>query len=133
MAATSPFATLKLDGKSIKVFDFSFGFVQYTDETGKAAGHPTGGDISLNIEQKPDDTQIINWMLSPSGQKNGSIEVVGSDAKTRTIKFTNALCISYNESFNHLGGEQPLSVSITISAETIKVEEEEFKQKRKTK
>lgn len=125
-------AQLLLSGSNtpIKVLDFSFGFVQYTDETGKASGFPTGGDISLTLEEKENDTQIIDWMISPKGTKSGKIEV--SVKNKRVIEFKNAICINYNESFSHMGGDQPLNVSITISYESITVEGVEFKQKRKT-
>ena len=125
-------AKLTLQGSNvpIKVLDFSFGFTQYTDETGKAAGYPTGGEISLTIEEKEKDTQILDWMLSSTGLKNGKIEL--QIKNERVIEFTNALCTSYNESFSHMGGDQPLNISITISAESISIRGIEFKQKRKT-
>ena len=122
---------LKGSNVPIKVLNLSFSFTQYTDPTGKAAGYPTGGEILLTIEEKESDTQIIDWMLSPAGLKDGKIELVVKDGK-RVIEFKKALCISYSESFSHLGGEQPLNVSITITAETIIVQGVTFTQKRKT-
>ena len=125
-------AKLTLQGSDVSliVYDFRFGFTQYTDETGNAAGNPTGGEISMSIEEKENDTQILDWMISPTALKNGKIEMTATNK--RIIEFKNALCISYHESFDHIGGDQPLSISIIISAESITVEGVEFNQKRKT-
>ena len=124
-------AELTLDGsrKAIKILDFDYGFTQYIDETGKPSGFPTGGTINFVLEPKEGDTQIIDWMISPKGTKNGKIQLFLK--KTREIKFKNAICIQYHESFSHVGDEQPTSVSITISAESITVDGIQFETKRK--
>ena len=114
-------ASLRLDGsdKTIKVLDFDYGLTQYTDDTGKPVGFPTGGTINMVVEST-EDTQLIDWMISPMGMKNGVIEV--EHKKVKKIEFEKAFCIQYHESFSHMGGEEPMSISITISAETVRSE-----------
>ena len=123
-------AKLKLKGsdKSITIYSFDFGFTQYTDETGKTTGNPTGGTINLVVESTS-DTTLIDWMLSAKALKSGKIEV-GNKAKV--IEFENAACIQYHESFSHMGGTQPMTISFTIIAEKIVVDGKSFTQKRKT-
>ena len=121
-------AKLFLSGKeSIPVFDFDFGFTQYTDDTGKTTGNPTGGTINMVVAASK-DTTLIDWMLSNKALKSGRIEV---DVKKKVIEFTNAECIQYHESFSHMGGDQPMSISFTISVESMKIDGKEFTQKRK--
>ncbi|MFO7613412.1 MAG: type VI secretion system tube protein TssD [Bacteroidales bacterium] len=124
-------ASLILAGSDqpIKIYSFDFGFTQYTDETGKPTGYPTGGTINFMIETTP-DTVLIDWMLDAKALKNGKIEIGNKD---KVIEFKNAACIQYHESFNHMGGAQPMTTSFTISAEEIKVGgAPPFQQKRKT-
>ena len=75
---------LKGSNKAIKVLEVDYGFTQYTDETGKTSGFPTGGTINLVVEST-EDTQIIDWMISPEGMKNGKIEILLK--KKKIIKF----------------------------------------------
>lgn len=115
-------------GQPLKVYSFDYGFTQYTDDTGKPTGYPTGGNINFLVESTP-DTALIDWMLSATAVKSGKIEVGNKD---RVIEFKNAVCIQYHESFNHMGGSQPMTISFTISAEEINIDGKQFAQKRKT-
>ncbi|MCD4730254.1 MAG: hypothetical protein K8R74_06630, partial [Bacteroidales bacterium] len=90
-------------------------------------GNPTGGTINMVVAATK-DTTLIDWMLSNKALKNGKIEV---DKNKKVVEFTNAECIQYHESFSHMGGDQPMSISFTISVETMKVDGKEFTQKRK--
>ena len=123
-------ANLILGGSDlpIKIYSFDYGFTQYTDETGKPTGYPTGGTINFVIETTP-DTVLIEWMLDAKATKNGIIDIGN---KVKVIEFKNAFCIQLHESFNHMGGSQPMTTSFTISAEEIWVGGiPPFKQKRK--
>jgi len=115
--------------KQITVYQMDFGFTQYTDDTGKPSGYPTGGTINMVVEST-NDTQLIDWMLEPNALKNGKIEIQMKNKKV--IKFENAYCVQYHESFNYQGGDQPMTISFTISAETITVDSKPFTTKRKT-
>jgi hypothetical protein len=123
-------AQLTLSGSNtpLLIHSFDYGFTQYTDDTGKPTGYPTGGNISFVVESTS-DTTLIDWMLSASAVKSGKIEIGN---KVRVIEFKNAVCIQYHESYNHMGGSQPMSISFTISAEEITIDGKLFEQKRKT-
>ncbi len=114
-------AILQLDGGSdIKVLQFDFSLTQYTDETGRPTGLPTGGMISLLIETT--DSQILDWMISPDGKKNGMIRTVSKSGGVRVVSFEEGYCTQYNESFSHVGGDQPISVAITISVQAMEID-----------
>jgi hypothetical protein len=115
--------------KQITVYQLDFGFTQYTDDTGKPSGYPTGGTINMVVESS-NDTQLIDWMLQSDAKKSGKIEILMKSKKV--IGFKNAYCVQYHESFNYQGGEQPMTISFTISAETITVDNIEFTTIRKT-
>ncbi len=113
----------------IIVYQLDYGFTQYTDDTGKPAGYPTGGTINMVVESSS-DTQLIDWMIDPDAEKDGKIEI--QLKKKKVIGFKKAICIQYHESFNHMGGDQPMSISFTISAESMSIDNTEFTTNRKT-
>jgi hypothetical protein len=115
--------------KVIKVLEMDYGFTQNIDETGSITSYPAGGTINLVIETT-EDTQILDWMINPRAKKSGRIEI--QLKKKKVVKFKNAYCIQYHESFSHLGGEQPMSTSFTISAEKISIDNIGFETKRKS-
>ncbi len=120
---------LKGSKKAIKVLDLDYGFTQFTDETGKTSGYPTGGTINLVVEST-EDTQIIDWMISPTAVKSGKIEI--QLKKKKVVRFENAFCVQYHESYSHMGGDQPMSISFTLSAEGVYVDGVGFFNKRKS-
>ena len=114
-------ATLTFQGSdpAIKVLNMDIGFSQNTDYTGKPTGRPHANDIHLVVESTS-DTQIIDWMASPGGTKNGKIEIVLKNNVRKTIEFRNAYCVEYRESFSFLGsGDVQMNISFTISVEEI--------------
>ena len=115
----------------LKVLSFDYSFTQYTDDTGKPTGYPTGGNVNIVFEATG-DTTILDWMVSPTGLKSGKI-VVGQSGE-RSLAFEDAVCTRYHESFNYMGGSQPMTVSISISARAldINVGAVFFEQRRKT-
>ncbi len=115
--------------KIIKVLEMDYGFTQNIDKTGSVVGYPAGGTINLVIETS-EDTQILDWMINPKAKKSGRIEI--QLKKMKVIRFQNAYCTQYHESYSHLGGEQPMSTSFTISAEKMSIDNINFETKRKT-
>ncbi len=114
-------ATLILDGgRPIKVLELDYCFTQFTDSTGRPTGNPTGGEINLVVESTT-DTQLLDWMLTPEATKNGKVEMT-IQTNIKTIEFTEAYCIQFTESFSHMGGDQPISVGIILSAATITID-----------
>ena len=119
------FGTLIFDDdpntKGIKVLEMDYGFTQETasEYVGRVSGNPRGGLINLVIETTS-DTRILDWMITNMAQKSGRIEI--QLMKKKVIKFKNAYCINYHESFNHLGGKEPMTTSFTISAEKVEID-----------
>ena len=124
-------ATLQLDeGMPIKVLQLDYSFTQYTDDTGRPTGNPTGGMINMVVESTT-DTQLLDWMLIPAGTKNGRVEMT-IKTNRKTIEFKDAFCIQFSESFSHMGGDEPISISFTLSAAEITIDGISFVTRRQT-
>jgi hypothetical protein len=120
-------AKLRLDGEEINVLHCGFRFTQMTDSTGKPTSRPQGGHISLLVESTG-STDLFDWMINATQQKNGNITFYRRDtmSKLKTLEFTDAVCIDYYETFDHIG-ETPMQIQLTISAYEIKLNDSEFK------
>jgi hypothetical protein len=120
-------AKLTLEAYEIEVFHCGYRFIQRTDATGKPTAIPEGGSIALMIEGTG-DTHLFDWMINPTQTKSGKITFYRRDtmSKLKTLEFTDAHCVEYYESFDHVG-ENPLQIQITISAKEIKLNDSEFK------
>ncbi len=120
-------AKLSIDGGTeINVLNCSFRFSQSTDATGKPSSIPQGGYVSIIVESTK-DTEIYDWMISPTSLKNGAITFYRRDmfSKLKTLDFNEAYCVEYHESFDHKG-EHPMQISFTISAKKLKLNDSEF-------
>jgi hypothetical protein len=120
-------AKLTLDGEDINVLNCGFRFSQITDSTGKPTAIPQGGTINIVIESTG-TTDIFDWMISPTLTKSGSITFFRRDtmSKLKTLEFTDAHCVDYYETFDHIG-DNPMQIQLTISAYEIKLNDSEFK------
>ncbi len=121
-------AKISLDGaEEINVLYCSYRFNQAIDATGKPSSIPQGGLITLTVESK-NDTDIMDWMINPTSTKSGKITFYRRDmmSKLKTLEFTGAYCVNFQEEFNH-AGEMPMQITFTASAKTIKVNDSEFK------
>jgi len=103
----------KPTGNSIKVLECDYGFTQNFGPSGKPTGMPVSSNINLLVEST-NDTQFIDWMISDKGKKDGIIEFTLRNNNKRTLEFVEGYCTQYHESFNHLGDESPMHISITI-------------------
>lgn len=110
---------------SLKVLEMDFGFVQNTDNTGKPTGRPLINNINMVVEST-NDTQIADWMVSFGGVKDGKIEINLRNNVKKSVKFKDAYCIQYHESFNHQGEESPMHISFTISPAEIELDDNIF-------
>ncbi len=120
-------AKLSIDGGAeINVLHCSFRFTQATDATGKPSSIPQGGYVSIIIESTK-DTEIYDWMISPTSMKNGVVTFYRRDmfSKLKVLDFNDAYCVDYHESFDHKG-EHPMQIAFTISAKKLKLNESEF-------
>jgi hypothetical protein len=115
----------KEEGKGISLLSCSFGFVQDVDQRGMPKSEVKGGLITVAYEST-DDTYIMQWMISPTADKQGKIEFLSEeDAKAlKTLDFNDARCVSYHESYVRDGS---MITEITISARELKLSAVEHK------
>jgi hypothetical protein len=120
-------AKFHLEGEEMNVLHCGFRFTQMTDATGKPTAIPQGGSISLLVEGTG-STDLFDWMINPTHKKNGDIIFYRRDtmSKLKTLEFTDAHCVDYYETFDHVG-ENPLQIQLTLSAREIKLNDSEFK------
>ncbi len=119
-------ARLEIDGEEMSVLHCSFRFSKSVDTTGKPVSIPKGGLIKLTIESTG-NTQLFDWMISTTQTKNGTITFFRRDAssKLKALEFSEAYCVDYFETYNHLG-DFPMQVELLISAMEIKLNDSEF-------
>jgi hypothetical protein len=121
-------AKLSLDGSSeTNVLFCSYRFSQGIDATGKPSSIPQGGTVTLTVESTS-DADLFDWMINPTATKSGLVTFFRRDMKSKlkTLAFTSAYCVNYQEEFNH-AGEMPMQITFTLSAKTIKVNDSEFR------
>jgi hypothetical protein len=120
-------AKLKLEGEEMNVLHCGFRFTQVTDAIGKPSSIPHGGAINMVVESNSNN-DLFDWMISPTQIKSGSITFFRRDSmsKLKTLEFTDAHCVDYYETFDHLG-DNPMQIQMTISAREIKLNDSEFR------
>ena len=121
-------ARLQLQNEDeINVLRCGFRFNQSIDVTGKAASKPMGGTINLTLASI-NHPELFEWMINTLQTKSGKITFIRYDtmSKLKTLEFENALCVDYHETFDP-AGEHPITLQLTLSAHTIKLEDMVFK------
>jgi hypothetical protein len=123
-------ARLYLKGHSeekigLALLSCNFGFTQDVDQRGMPKSEVKGGLITISFEST-DDTFIMQWMISPTADKEGKIEFLSEeDSKAlKTLNFKDARCISYRESFVRGGS---MMTEIIISAREVNISAVEHK------
>jgi len=99
-------AKLHVEGHSMEIegislLSCSYGFVQDVDQRGMPKSDVKGGTIKIQL-YSIDDQEIMQWMITSDADKNGKVEFSRDDEDGKvfkTIKFMDARCISYQESF----------------------------------
>lgn len=120
-------ARLEIDGEELTVLHCSFRLSQATDVTGKPTARPRGGSITLTVESDS-NSLLFDWMISATQTKSGKITFFRRDAssKLKTLEFTDAHCVDYYETYNHLG-DFPMQIEMVLSAYEMKMNDSEFK------
>ncbi len=115
-----------VDGDKFTVLECKYSFKQSTDSSGNIIGRTKGGQIDLIIESRG-ETNILNWMIHETQVKEGTITFFKRDAMAKLIeiKFFNAFCTSYEESFVANSGK-PMQIALTISAQRLEIGDLEF-------
>ncbi len=117
-------STLTIDDTDYKVLKCHYGMKQSISKAGDATQDPTGGGI-IDIElESSESTELFNWMASSNLRKNGSVTFYRRDAMSRMkrLDFTDALCVIYDEYFEH-EGVNAMVTRITISAKEMTLED----------
>ncbi len=108
---------------SIKVLQCDFGFTQNVDmQTGIPNSRVLINNINVVVESSR-DTQLADWMVNNLADKKGKIEITLLNNIKKTIEFEDAFCVQYNESFNYLGDESPMHISISFSTRKITLDD----------
>lgn len=118
---------LNLDGDDFNVLHCNYKFIQETDATSRPSSVPHGGIVNITVESTG-KTDMFDWMISPTQTKSGTITFFRRDtmSKLKTLSFTDAHCISYEEEYTH-NGEFPMQIKLQLSAKELKLNDSSFK------
>ncbi len=110
---------LQIDGKPFNLLKFKLGLNQSIDQHNRPNSTSRGGVFSITIESS-NNNAMLEWMISPSMMKNGTITFSRRDnaSSMRTVKFTDAFCVNYTENFDAIN-EHPMYIDLTISARVL--------------
>jgi Hemolysin coregulated protein Hcp (TssD) len=113
--------------EELNILHCGYRFIQTTDATGKPASIPQGGTINLLVESNG-STHLFDWMISPTQTKNGMITFYRRDtmSKLKTLKFIQAHCVEYYETFDHTGSN-PMQIQLSISAKELILNDSTYK------
>jgi hypothetical protein len=90
----------------LPVNSFNFDFSQNVDQTGKPAGHVSGGIITMSLLSL-NDGEIMLWMLNDRATKNGKIVVVSDKELGKPFEyviFKDAVLVGYHQSYSESTG-----------------------------
>ena len=110
---------LEIDGKPFNLIKFNLGLNQSIDQHNRPNATSRGGVFSITIESS-NNNAMLEWMISPSMMKNGTITFSRRDnaSSMRTVRFTDAFCVNYTEHFDAVN-EHPMSIDLTVSARVL--------------
>ncbi|WP_288428145.1 type VI secretion system tube protein TssD [uncultured Spirosoma sp.] len=114
---------IKLGADEYDILGGDIGFTRSVDVKGRPSSHVMGGQFSFTVEVT-DKSSLVEHMVNAQNKPfdKGSLEFTdaGDDGVTRKFEFTNAYIVNYSESFSVAGNAY--TCSLTISAETIKIQ-----------
>jgi hypothetical protein len=119
-------AKMELEGENSNILYCSFRFTQVTDATGRPSSVPKGGAVMLTVESSG-QSDLFDWMISPEQTRSGLITFYRRDtmSKLKTLEFTDAHCIDYQEVYQH-DGEFPMQIKLVLSAKELKLNDSTF-------
>lgn len=93
-------SSLVIGDKEFWVLGMSTELHQPVDSRGVPSGIPRGGFINLKLVGINHNVGlIIGWMISPTRQLNGYIDIKAGRSVSRRIQFFDAYCVYYKEVF----------------------------------
>jgi len=125
-------AIFKCDGQESEVVNVNYSLDQNIDQIGQPAGEVRGGIINVTVMSSKSEKRF-GWMVASDVKKSGEIAYVDKDGQTmKTLKFEDAYCVGYNESFTAFDGQASGNVTVkdgakeklTLSCKSIKMEGE---------
>ncbi len=121
-------STLNLGGKEYDVLDCKYSLRRDVDSKGRPSSNIYGGRITVRVEST-EDTTILETMVNQFKPFNGSILFKKGDeeSKMKELEFENAYIIEFEEGIN-IVGSAPMSICVTISAQTIKIGGAEYEE-----
>ena len=121
-------AQLKIGSKEFDVISCNYALHREVDGKGRPASVVYGGTVDLIVEST-DDTSVIESMVNNQHKPlNGTVTFKKSDedAKLKELSFEKGYVVRFAESFDTIGS-QPMLISFTISAQTLKIGSAEHK------
>jgi hypothetical protein len=121
-------ASITTSGKTFDVLACNYEFDRDVDSKGRPASNVYGGKVTVKIESTA-DTSLIEQMISQFKPISGSVtfQKGDEDAKMKELKFETGYIIGYKENFDIVGAE-PMTITFTISAKSIKIGSADFEQ-----
>lgn len=92
---------MNLDGKQYNVLSVKYGLSQETDATGRPSSIVRGGKITVSVESTG-DSALFEKVSSNYDRVDGEIVFLkrDTDAALKTLKFSEAYVVSYEETFS---------------------------------
>jgi len=116
-------AKLFIDGAADYVVrSFSWSLRQQTDLVGRPDARVQGGQLLIEVDSVPDEL-MHHWALDDTKKMSGRLVVASADDASvarKTITFTDAYCIGLSKLFDGSASTQPMTMTLTLSADKIK-------------
>jgi len=116
-------ATFMVDGNDTTyvVRRFSWSLRQQTDVVGRPDARVQGGQLLVELDSVPDEV-LHHWALDDTKRLSGKLVVASADDASvarKTISFTDAYCIGLSKLFDGSASTQPMTMTLTLSADKI--------------
>lgn len=113
---------LTVDGNTYPVRQLWLSITQSIDAVGRPSSAPRGGKIRLELDGVEDDS-LSEWMADPHKTLGGSVRYyrIDEDATLKELTFEDAYCVDYIERFDGTQSGQPMTTTLTISAQKLAI------------
>ncbi len=121
-------SSLNLGGKEYDVLECNYSLKRDVDSKGRPSSNIYGGKITVRVEST-EDTTILETMVNQFKPFNGIVVFKKGDEEgmMKELTFENAYIIEFAEGID-IVGTAPMSICITISAQTIKIGGAEYEE-----
>lgn len=120
-------AKLSIDDQEYNVLSFSFDVNQQVSHgSARPTGQPIINNLHVSIESAA-NSGFFMWSVSPYEQKDGEIIFYKRDtmASSRTLQFTGAFCVNYNEIFQS-DSSNPMITNLVLTVETLELDDTSY-------